>query len=112
MRIKGAIIKQILPHRQPPDPRLGQKHKQEPSSQILADKGNQYLEGIDVAGSLAYPRGRESLGQNLEDNTLAELFDLSDIQAYRNQLQQLGRRGLDVDEEELPAGSVMTFLTE
>lgn len=78
----------------------------------MADKGNQYLEGIDVAGSLAYPRGRESLGQNLEDNTLAELFDLSDIQAYRNQLQQLVRRGLDVDEEELPAGSVMTFLTE
>jgi len=78
----------------------------------LADKGNQYLEGIDVAGNLAYPRGRESLGQNLGDDTLAELFDLSDIQAYRNQLHHLVRHGLDVDEEELPAGRVMTFLTE
>jgi hypothetical protein len=78
----------------------------------LAEKGNQYLEGIDFAETFAYPRGKENLGLNKGDDNLVELFDLSDIQAYRNQLHQLVRHGLDIDEEELPTGRVMTFLTE
>lgn len=41
-----------------------------------------------------------------------KLFDLSDIQRYRDQLRQLVGHGLGVDEEALSAGGVMTFLTE